>query len=232
MTSKLAYGRAQLDRASLADNEPLTFVASSEGLNRYGFSLRNEGWRLDNFNANPVVLWMHNAFNPPIGRGRALSKDNNVILDAVTFDREDELARKIESKYRRGFLNAVSVSWSFMDKDGAYVDPWRMSVDQIRDELYYDLDEVSAVTIPGDPRAVQENTRLALAKLGQELVELFDEQEHPEATITAEQLQAAVKTELERLGIATPSPGTSGEEIDKDAAAAVLAAFPTMKGTP
>lgn len=196
----LGYGRAQLDRTSLADDQPLTFTASSTQLNRHGFSLRNEGWRLDNFNANPVLLWMHNPFRPPIGQGRALSKDQKIVLDAVTFDREDELARSIESKFRRGFLNAVSVSWDWQLEDGTPVtDPWRMSDEQVRDELFYDLAEVSAVSVPGDPRAVSQQSRLALARLSDELVELADEREH--GAITAPELQAAVRAELTRLGI-------------------------------
>lgn len=235
--TKLAYGRAQLDRTKLAANEPLTFVASSEGLNRHGFSLRAEGWRLDNYNANPVVLWMHDAWMPPIAQGRAVSKNGQVLLEAVTFDQEDELARAVESKYRRGFLSAVSVGFSFAEEDGEpLLDWWRLSGEKIRDELFYDLEEVSAVTVPADPRAVIKNSRLALAKLGRELVDLFDEQEHPEGTVTADQLAAAVKAELERLGVAVPElttpPETPVDGIDKDAAAAVLAAFPTMKGTP
>ena len=48
------------------------FTASAEGINRHGFSLRKSGWRLDNYNLNPVFLWMHMDFMPPIGRGRAV----------------------------------------------------------------------------------------------------------------------------------------------------------------
>lgn len=231
---KLAYGRAQLDRSAGPDG-PLTFVASSTGINRYGYKLRNEGWQLDNYNANPVVLWMHNPMQPPIGTGTALSKGGNIVLDAVTFDREDELARRIESKYRRGFLSAVSVSWDFVTKDGKPVlDWWRLSAEQMAgDEMFYDLGEVSAVTVPGDPRALIKQSRLALAKLGKELVELFDEQEHPDGTLTREQIHDAVRTELVAMGVSlehkpVPTKDTQPDEpagIDQDAARVVLAAF-------
>jgi hypothetical protein len=247
---KPAFGRAQLDRAKLADGEPLTFVASSTKLNRYGYALRNEGWRLDNFNANPVVLWMHNPFQPPIGKGSALSKGGNILLDNVEFDTDDELGAAVDSKYRRGFLSAVSVSWDFVKKDGKPVlDWWRLSNDEIENDMFYDLCEVSAVSVPGDPRAVRKASRLALSQLGRELVDLFDEQEDPAGQVTKPELQAAVRAELSRLGLDLEAlsaraaekhnpgepPGLAPEDahpsadepvgVDQDAARRVLAAF-------
>lgn len=217
---KLAYGRAQLDRATLADGAPMTFVASTTKLNRYGFALRNDGWRLDNYNANPVVLWMHNTLQPPIGKGVALSKGNKIMLDKVEFDTDDELGAAIDSKYRRGFLSAVSVSWDFTKKDGTPVlDWWRLSNDEIQNEMFYDLCEVSAVSVPGDPRAVAKQSRLALASLGKELVDLFEEQEEPAGQITKPELQAAVAAELTRLGIDLAALGQAprtGEKADPD----------------
>lgn len=222
---KLGYGRAQLDRERLGSDldGPLQFVASSEVMNRKGFSLRNDGWMLDNFNANPVLLWMHDETRPPIARGRALSKDQRVILDAVEFDREDEFARQVESKYRRGFLNAVSVGFRFLDEAGEPADWWGLKVEKIRDELFYDLTEVSLVTIPADPKALQAQSRQALSHLGKELVALFDEKEQGEAI--APDIAAAVRAELERLGVDLTPKNDAPEGVDAQAAQAVLAAF-------
>ncbi|UJW32398.1 HK97 family phage prohead protease [Saccharothrix sp. AJ9571] len=240
METKLAYGRAELDRSALdtGGDGPLSFVASSTGLNRYGYSLRNEGWQLENFNANPVVLWMHQPHRPPIARGVALSKNGAVVLDQVVFDAEDELARMVESKYRRGFLSAVSVGFDFTDDEGKPLENWwRLSLEEIRDEAHYDLAEVSAVSIPADPRALVQHSRRALSLVGRELVELFDEQEY--GTTTAEQVRACVRDELARLGLQLPPAGTTTDptgkqagtdEIDTQAASAVLAAFATEEG--
>ncbi|MGH3922884.1 MAG: hypothetical protein ACRDTT_08460, partial [Pseudonocardiaceae bacterium] len=192
------------------------------------FSLRHDGWRIDNFKANPVVLWMHNAFAPPIGRADAF-KEEPKLKAAVTFDPEDELARLVDSKYRRGFLSAVSVGLDFVDSDGAALDWWRLKPEQIRDEAFYDLAELSAVTVPADPSAVVEQKRLALARLGHELVELFDEQERPDSAVGTEQINAAVRAELSRLGIPDAArPEADG--VDKRAASAVFAAFTLLGG--
>lgn len=237
---RLCYMRGQLDKAALSDDGPLRFVASSTGVNRYGFSLRNEGWRLDNFLTNPVFLWMHDPTMPPIGRAPA-RREAGELACYVDFDRDDAFAASVESKYRRGFLSAVSVGWDFITADGLPVDDWwRMSNERVRDEVFYDLTEISAVPVPGDPRALQQQ-RSSLSLLGRHFVELLDEQENGQAT--ADDIRAAVRTELAALGLdldaLTKRPGAdlapAGDPktpapdpvagIESDAAAAVLAAF-------
>jgi hypothetical protein len=202
-TTNLATARAQLDRSALADGGPMTFVASTTDTNRYGFALRNEGWRLDNYNRNPVVLWMHDPFTPPIGRGEARSTGTELLLENVVFDGDDELGRSVESKLRRGFLNSVSVGWDFQAEDGAPILDWyRLSPEEIA-ASFYDLAEVSVVTVPGDPGAVR--MQQALAPFGARLLGLLDERERGEAL--AVEIRAAVAEELTRLGI---DPATLG----------------------
>ena len=226
--------RARLDRTRLqADGDgPMRFVASTEDTNRYGFSLRNDGWRLDNYNANPVVLWMHNDFRPPIGQGRALSEGGQIILDDVEFDGEDELARQVESKYRRGFLHAVSVSWDYQGANGTPVAaPWRLSADEIREEMFYDLAEISAVSVPGDPGALRaQQARLALDPYGSAALGLLDDVagERDHGTATAGELRAALLGLAGRLGIdltPPPPPAPTREVVPDPPSAEVSRAF-------
>lgn len=241
---RLCYVRGQLDKSALTGDGPLRFVASSTGVNRYGFSLRNEGWRLDNYLTNPVFLWMHDPTMPPIGRAPA-KRENGELACYADFDRDDPFAASVESKYRRGFMSAVSVGWDFVNADGSPIDDWwRMSNDRVRDEVFYDLTEISAVPVPGDPRALQQQKR-ALSLLGKQVVELLDEQEF--GTATAVDIRDAVRAELAALGIdaaalakrppeaelpaepQTPAPPVTG--IEREAAEAVLAAFDIEGGT-
>lgn len=223
---ELTYADAELATPPGEDG-PLTFTASSTRLNRHGFQLRTDGWVLDNYQANPVVLWMHDPYSPPIGRAAALNKGDRIAAE-VTFDGTDEFAQRIESKYRRGFLSAVSVGLGFVDESGARLDVWRLSDEDIRDKALYDLREISAVTVPADPAAVIQN-RLS-AVLGRRMAGLFGEQEHGSAL--AAEVRAAVRAELEHLGLDlkahTQDEALPG--IDNDAAQAVLAAF-TLEGT-
>ncbi|WP_427422671.1 hypothetical protein [Lysinibacillus fusiformis] len=216
--------RGYLDRdsAAAAAGTPMRFIASTPGVKRDGLDLRASGWRLDTFRTNPVFQWVHSRTSPPLGRVDASAAD--VLMADVVFDQEDQFARTIESKYRRGFLHAVSVSWDFVDRDGQRIDYWRMSADDLRDKAFYDMTELSGVPIPADPQALVQRQRSALSKLGRELVDLFDEQEHPDSPVTVEEIRTAVVSELTRLGIPTdPAPAASG--IEQTAARALLDAF-------
>lgn len=219
------YARAYTERAVAEEQagSPIPFVASTPGVKRDGLDLRASGWRLDTFRRNPVFLWAHQRSNPSIGTVDASSGE--ALRALVTFDQEDPFARKIESKYRRGFLRAVSVGWDWVDADGQRLDPWRMSIDDLRDKAFYDLTELSGVPVPADPDAVMEQQRAALRTLGRELVELFDEQENPESDATAEQIRAAVRAELERLGINPNPPTPPAPGVSQDKARDFLAAF-------
>jgi hypothetical protein len=169
----MAAGRpttwAALERGG--DDEALTFTASSEAVNRYGFRLRNSGWKLDNFNLNPVILYQHMDHVPPIGRGRAFRRDSKLAIQ-ITFDREDPFAAAIERKYRAGIMHAVSVGFDFVDSRGAPLKQWwSLTAEQIEKDAYYDLAETSTVAVPADPQAVRQQ-HAALSTAGMELLDL------------------------------------------------------------
>lgn len=151
MTNRLDYVRGTL--AAPSPDGELVFTASAEGVNRYGYSLNRKRWKIDNFNANPVILWMHNDRLPPIGRGRAVI-DQAGLKVSVTFDRSDPFAMEIERKYRAGFMNAVSVGFDFVNNEGKPMDWWSMSMEDLAAESWYDLAEVSTVPVPADPNAL------------------------------------------------------------------------------
>lgn len=145
--------------------DTIRFTASTEGIKRDGRELEMKNWNLENYKLNPVFLWVHDYMgnNLPIGRAEAMVEDKRLVAD-VTFDQSDEFARKVEAKYRGGFLNAVSVGWFDVmrcGKCGYRYDPWRREGDQCptckekgEKKLEYDLLDISAVPVPGDPDAL------------------------------------------------------------------------------
>jgi hypothetical protein len=129
--------------------DPLRFTASTPGIARDGKSLRVEDWYLEDYRRNPVFLFAHQYTLPPIGRAEVSVAADRLIADVV-FDQEDPFAREVERKYRRGFMNAVSVGWDEKVVNG-------------RKRL--ELLDISAVPVGADAQAVIERMRRQLAAL-------------------------------------------------------------------
>jgi 2'-5' RNA ligase len=147
------YSRALCDRAVAKEQKagtPIRFIAGSEGAKRDGLDLKMAGARLDAFRNNPVVLWGHDYAGArlPIGRAQPTIDGPRLIAD-ISFDQEDEFARQIESKYRRGFLNTVSLGWKINKINGRNVTDW-------------ELLDISAVPVPGDADALMQRQLRAL----------------------------------------------------------------------
>jgi HK97 family phage prohead protease len=151
-----------------AESGPIRFVASTEGVARDGLVIEAAGWRLENFQKNPVFLWVHDYRSLPIGRvTRAAVEGSNLSIE-VEFDQQDEFARKVESKYRRGFLNAVSVGWQILNlTPGGRNEAPRV--------VEAELLEVSGVPVPSDPDALMERQARGLAALERQLADILAE---------------------------------------------------------
>lgn len=144
--------RAYCERAPAAEaapGTPIRFVASTENVARDGLIIAADGWQLENFRKNPVFLWAHDYRRPPIGRVVRVDVEGSRLMADVEFDQADEEARKIEDKYRRGFLSAVSVGWEIQS-----VDPPKNAMGAPRISKA-DLLEISGVPVPSDPDALK-----------------------------------------------------------------------------
>lgn len=147
------YTRALCDRAAAKGSkpgDPIRFIAGSEGEKRDGLDLKMAGARLDAYRNNPIVLWGHDyaGMRLPIGRAQPTIEGPRLIAD-ISFDQEDEFARQIESKYRRGYLNTVSLGWKINKINGRNVTDW-------------ELLDISAVPVPGDADALMQRQLRAL----------------------------------------------------------------------
>ena len=153
------YTRANSDEPGT----PISFVASTSGVKRDGYSIDLAQMSLDNFRLNPVFLWVHDYYgrNLPIGRVTKIEyrKRDKVLLAQVVFDQDDEFALKVESKYRRGFLNAVSIGWIAHEYD-----------EDTRTITVSELLELSGVPVPGDSDALMERQRLAVAAVAHQML--------------------------------------------------------------
>lgn len=154
------------------------FVATTGGAKRDGLALDMTGGLFDNYLRNPVFLWAHDyqGRTLPIGKTVKLVSSKTKLRAHVVFDQGDEFARLIERKFDEGFLSAVSVGWMDMERaaDGT-ITKW-------------DLLDISAVPVPGDPDAlIERELALVRAFLG----------EHEEHTVEDVDLEPAAELEVE-----------------------------------
>ena len=138
------------DAAGGADG-PLTFVVSSGAVDRHGDVVSPEGWRLDAYRANPVVLWAHDYRRPAIGRARSVWSDGRGLMAHLEFAPTD-FAREVEALYRHGYQQGVSVGFRplrFEERRDARTGAF-LGIRFLEQELL----EISAVPVPANRGAL------------------------------------------------------------------------------
>ena len=98
------------------DGGAMTFVASTEEVDRHGDVVSVDGWRLDAYRKNPVFLWAHDYSRPAIGRatevwtaGSELGR-GPALLARVEFA-PTGFAQEVAALYRGGYQKGVSVGF-------------------------------------------------------------------------------------------------------------------------
>lgn len=148
----------------------LRFVASDESVDRAGDVIVQEGWDLDNFKKNPVVLFGHDYFAPPVGRATSIGVDDKkrLVMEVEFAPKEtyafaDTIFRLAES----GFLNTTSVGFIPHETENVGQDDdedapegngkggHRRRKKPKRKFLDNELLEVSLVPVPANPNAVR-----------------------------------------------------------------------------
>jgi len=152
--------RAQTHEPAEGKERPiLDFLCSDETLDRFDEIIVASGWKLENYRNNPVFQNAHQYGDILFTLGRALSTEVRPCTDggsAALFQRIEfatdinPLARIAYGLYRGKFLNAVSVGFTPLRwENGSPGTTFR------RRYLEQELLEVSAVSIPANPHALQ-----------------------------------------------------------------------------
>jgi HK97 family phage prohead protease len=149
MKAKLAGIAASIEIAS--EDRAVDFVISTGALDRYNSTIAPKGWRIENFNRNPVVLWAHDDSIPAIGRAENTQIGASVRSRAIFADRDTHpLADTVYRLVKAKFINAASVGWiplkwQFVEEEGR-----GFGVDYLEQELL----EWSVVNIPANPECL------------------------------------------------------------------------------
>ena len=137
----------------------LDFVSSDETLDRYNEIIVASGWRLANYQQNPVFQNSHQYGDIIFTLGKAITTEIRVgmtstsspyLYQRIQFATEaNPIAKIAYGLYRGEFLNAVSVGFAPLRwENGTEKTAYR------RKYLEQELLEVSAVGIPANPNAL------------------------------------------------------------------------------
>ena len=138
-----------ITKLSFDDEErTITAVASTEIVDRYGDIVVQDGWELENFKKNPVLVWNHDYSRPPLAEIKDIRIEDGKLVFSAKFPEKGvyDLADTVYELYKRGILKAFSVG--FIPKEYEPNDNGGYTYKK------QELIEISAVTIPANPEAL------------------------------------------------------------------------------
>lgn len=150
-----------------------SIIASTSAVDRQGDVVDQKGWELGNFMKNPVLVWAHDYSQLPIGKVvSAQVVKGKLVADFVFASQEmNPFAQQVKSLYMEGFLNASSVGFIPLERQGNTI-------------TKAELLELSLVPVPAN----QEALRLAMSKgLNVDFVEAALEKGAVAEEVTAEE---------------------------------------------
>ncbi len=127
------------------------FTITTGAVDRERDVLAPDGWKLDAFLRNPVVLWAHDYHEPPIAVARTIERTPTGLVSEAEFvdPAAYPFAGTVEALVRMGALSAASVgfrpiTWNYNEE--------RRGVDFVEQELL----EYSIVPVPANPQCLVE----------------------------------------------------------------------------
>jgi HK97 family phage prohead protease len=145
-------GEPTHSKSNLQIENTLDFISSDQTLDRYDEIITASGWKLENYQRNPVFQNSHQYEDVIHTLGRALVTEvrGGKLYQRIQFATAvNPLAKLAFGLYKGKFLNAVSVGFVPIH--------WENGTEQTnyrRKYLEQELLEVSAVSIPANPNAL------------------------------------------------------------------------------
>ncbi len=156
LTPTLSRGERELTLAGAGiAAAPVTFVLSTDDVDRHGDVVSADGWRLEAYLRNPVLLWAHDYRHPAIGRAVSVWTEPHRLLAKMEFA-PGAFAQEVAALYADGFQWGVSVGFRPIRweerrdvRTGAF-----LGLRYLEQELL----EVSAVPVPANREALRRRT--------------------------------------------------------------------------
>lgn len=133
------------------DEPVLDFIASDETVDRYNEVIELDGWQLDNYRRNPVVLDSHDYYSigSVLGRSDEVKIEEGKLRNRVRFALDNPMGNMAYKMARGGFIKSESVGFipiEWVRGNEAAGEPYRTFKKQ-------ELLEVSLVAVPANPGA-------------------------------------------------------------------------------
>ncbi|MBO6185051.1 MAG: HK97 family phage prohead protease [Chryseobacterium sp.] len=95
-----------------------TFLVSDETKNSYGFRVLTSGIDTEQFERNPIMLFMHDRKRNVIGRWENLKKNGDKLYADAIFDTNDPQGKLIADKVENGFIKSASLGIEVLEQQG------------------------------------------------------------------------------------------------------------------
>jgi len=137
-----------------------TFIGSDETIDRDGEVIKVDGWQLANYKKNPVIMYAHDHWSPPVGKSLRTYKEDGKLKFKVQFASEGvyPLADTVRGLVDDGILKGVSVGYRAIareypsDEENGKTKKEKPRVVTTKAELY----ELSIVNVGANPAALRE----------------------------------------------------------------------------
>lgn len=91
---------------------------TNDRLNSYGYRVLTEGVDMEQYERNPILLYMHNR-GQVIGVVKDLKRENGEITGELAFDEATELSRQCRKQWEFGSLRMVSIGFNVIETSDA-----------------------------------------------------------------------------------------------------------------
>lgn len=144
------YKDFTLEEVNEVEDLVLEFVISTGTVDRDADTINPNGWKLDAYNKNPVVLFAHDYNSPPVATALATWVEDGKLKSRAKFTPKEvyPFGYMVYQLYKNGFMKATSVGfkpikWKYSEnRDGG--------IDFEEQELL----EWSCVPVPSNPEAL------------------------------------------------------------------------------
>ena len=132
----------------------LNFTISTASVDRMGDTVAVDGWKLDRYQKNPVVLWAHDSTMLPVAKATSVYVQGGKLKASTEFTPEgmSKFNDTVFAMYKGGFLSATSVGFAPLKYAFSDDAERKYGIDFIKQELL----EFSAVPVPANADALIE----------------------------------------------------------------------------